>query len=130
VTPGSYLGWMHRPRHTSQAQKYAKELRAQMTLAEKALWMALRRKQTGAKFRRQVPIGLWIADFASLDPKIVIEVDDTSHEWRDETARTGYFEAVGFTVLRFGNREIAFEFDGAVALITRTVVDLRDSNSP
>lgn len=101
-----------------------------MTLAEKALWIALRRRQTGAKFRRQVPIGYWIADFASLDPKIVIEVDDTSHEWRDETARTDHFEALGFAVLRFDNRDIAFEFEGAVALITRTVVDLRESNSP
>ena len=98
-----------------------------MTLAEKSLWMALRRQQTGAKFRRQVPIGYWIADFASLDPKIVIEVDDTSHDWKDEAARTAYFEALGFLVLRFTNREVAFEHDGVVALIESAVTTLRNS---
>lgn len=98
-----------------------------MTLAEKSLWMALRRQQTGAKFRRQVPIGYWIADFASLHPKVVIEVDDTSHDWPDESARTGYLESLGFTVLRFTNREVAFEYAGVVELITNTVTTLRNS---
>ncbi|MDX1450198.1 MAG: endonuclease domain-containing protein [Acidimicrobiia bacterium] len=116
---------MHRPRHTTRAQAYAKDLRASMTPAEKALWVAIRRQQTGAKFRRQVPIGPWIVDFASFEPKIVVEVDDTSHDWKDEADRTEFLESRGFTVLRFTNRQAAFERDGVVAVIETTVATLR-----
>ena len=78
----------------------------------------------GARFRRQIPIGVWIVDFASLRPKIVIEVDDSSHEWRDETARTHYLESRGFVVLRFSNREVAQELDGVLEMIEQTISDL------
>ena len=67
---------------------------------------------------------MWIVDFASLQPKIVIEVDDSSHEWRDETARTNYLESRGFVVLRFSNRQVAQELDRVVEIITQTVSDL------
>jgi very-short-patch-repair endonuclease len=68
---------------------------------------------------------VWIVDFASLRPRIVIEVDDSSHEWRDETARTSYLESRGFFMLRFSNREVAQELDRVVEIITQTVSDLR-----
>ena len=54
----------------------ARRLRRDMTAAERTLWHAIRSKQlAGAKFRRQVPIGAYIADFASLEAKLLIEVD-------------------------------------------------------
>lgn len=51
-----------------------------MTISEARLWVAIRGGLVGARFRRQVPIGYWVADFASLNPRLVIEVDDTSHD--------------------------------------------------
>lgn len=85
-----------------------------MTISEASLWMGIRRRRLGVRFRRQVPIGKWIADFACLDPKIVIEVDDPSHELRDETARTEYLQRRGFLVLRYDNEEIAKQYNEVI----------------
>jgi very-short-patch-repair endonuclease len=88
-----------------------------MTISEARLWVAIRGSLVGARFRRQVPIGYWAADFASLNPRLVIEVDDTSHAFRDESIRTGYFALQGFPVLRFNNKRIAQELPEVVATI-------------
>lgn len=53
----------------------ARDLRQQMTDAERFLWSRLRRRFLGAKFRRQVPLGPFIVDFACMRSKLVIEVD-------------------------------------------------------
>ena len=112
------------PEHTDLAARRARRLRNSLTVSEARLWPHLKNQATGARFRRQVPIGVWIVDFASLRPKIVIEVDDSSHEWRDETARTNYLESRGFVVLRFSNREVAQELDGVLEMIEQTISDL------
>jgi len=102
----------------------------EMTISEAALWDGIRRKQTGARFRRQVPIGIWIADFASFSPKLVIEVDDESHDLRDETERTHDIESRGFTILRFDNEEIAQHPDDAVDTVRTWVEALRAGRDP
>ena len=96
-----------------------------MTVSEARLWKGTRNRSTGARFRRQVPIGHWIADFASLDPRLVIEVDDLSHELRDELVRTRYFRSQGFVILRFTNEQIAKELPEAVSRIERWVAFVR-----
>jgi very-short-patch-repair endonuclease len=116
---------MARPGHTASAARLAGELRTTMTVSEARLWRAIRKRSTGARFRRQVPIGHWIADFASFDPRLVVEVDDPSHEFRDESTRTRYFESQGFAVLRFTNRQIAQELPEAVGTIEVWVEHIR-----
>jgi very-short-patch-repair endonuclease len=74
------------------------------------VWAGLKGKAAGARFRRQVPIGPWIVDFCSFNPRLVVEIDDTSHEFRDESMRTEYLESLGFSVLRFTNERVAKEF--------------------
>jgi very-short-patch-repair endonuclease len=69
-------------------------------------------------------------DFASLQIRLVIEVDDTSHQRRDEWERTGYFESVGFRILRFTNREVAFDFDQVHRTVDRWVAALRRGRDP
>ncbi len=96
-----------------------------MTPGEARLWTIIRRSRLGARFRRQVPIGDWIADFACLGPKLVIEVDDQGHDLKDEGVRQCYFAAQGFTVLRFTNREIALEIEFAEADIRAEIARLR-----
>ncbi len=86
-------------------------------MSEARLWAAIKGGAAGARFRRQVPIGFWIADFASLNPRLVVEVDDTSHEFRDESMRTDYFNEQGFAVLRFTNKRIAQELPEVVGTI-------------
>ena len=96
-----------------------------MTVSEARLWAAIRGGSVGARFRRQVPIGYWIADLASLSPRLVIEVDDTSHEFRDESMRTDYFNSQGFSVLRFSNKRIAQELPEVVGTIESWVQHIR-----
>ena len=60
--------------------RFAKMLRTRSTDAERALWRRLRSRQiSGAKFRRQAPIGRYIVDFISYDARIVIELDGGQH---------------------------------------------------
>jgi very-short-patch-repair endonuclease len=86
----------------------ARVMRKAATPAETALWYLLRdRRFTGHKFRRQVPIGHYIADFLCFTDRLIIEVDGSQHAENDgDEARTRWLEAQGFRVLRFWNREI------------------------
>jgi very-short-patch-repair endonuclease len=69
-------------------------------------------------------------DFASFNPRLVIEVDDPSHDWGDETERTRYLEAAGFAVLRFTNKEIATDIDMAIRAVEYWVETLRSTGRP
>ena len=60
---------------TPQAQINARALRRDMTDAERKLWSGLRGEQLGFKLRRQHPLGNYIADFACLEPKLIVELD-------------------------------------------------------
>jgi len=65
------------------------------------------RRLTDLKFRRQAPLGPYIADFACFDPKLVIEADGSQHAGSTrDAARDAWFRARGFTVLRFWNHEV------------------------
>jgi very-short-patch-repair endonuclease len=130
LAAGRHAGRVARPRHTSAADCFARANRASLTPAEARMWSFLKGSQPGVRFRRQVPVGRWIADFASFQIRLVIEVDDTSHQWRDECERTGYFESVGFRILRFTNREVAFDFDQVHRTIDRWVAALRRGRDP
>jgi very-short-patch-repair endonuclease len=89
----------------------AKRLRASSTSAEEALWKRLRDRQfLGLKFRRQVPIGPYIADFYCHDRRLVLELDGGVHEderqkVHDEN-RDANLTALGYRILRFTNDEI------------------------
>ena len=78
-----------------------------MTISERAAWNELKGKKLGVKFRRQVVVGPYIVDFACFDPRLAIEIDDPSHDFRDETVRTRYIESRGFVMLRFTNEFVA-----------------------
>ncbi|AEG50795.1 protein of unknown function DUF559 [Sphingobium chlorophenolicum L-1] len=97
----------------------AKTLRRNATEAEKRLWNALREKLPEAKFRRQVPHGPYVADFLNFAAKLAIEVDGATHAERTEqdAARTRYFEAQGYQVLRFWNHEVLNNIGGVVTAI-------------
>jgi very-short-patch-repair endonuclease len=101
-----------------------------MTISEACLWDGLKGGAYGARFRRQVPIGIWIADFACFDPKLVIEVDDPTHDCRDEEERTRYFEKEGFVIFRCTNQEVAQDVGAVLESIAYWVVELRKGNRP
>ena len=90
-------------------QYYARELRRSATDAERMLWRKLRdRRFHGVKFRRQVHIGSYIADFCSLETKIIVELDGGGHAetMSYDIKRDHFLRMNGFTVLRFENHLI------------------------
>jgi very-short-patch-repair endonuclease len=100
----------------------ARQLRRDRSDAEKQLWYHLRgRQMDGHRFRRQVPIGSYIADFACLSARLVIEVDGGQHnEGTNETLdaqRTEWLKTKGYRVLRFGNSDLLTDIDS----VTETV---------
>ena len=96
---------------------FARSLRRNGTSAERRLWQGLRRKEVaGFRFRRQVVLAGIIADFASFDARLVIEVDGATHSTDEELARdamrTAALAAQGFALLRFTNDEVFHNFEG------------------
>jgi very-short-patch-repair endonuclease len=91
-----------------------------MTIAERKLWQALRDKQlNGHRFRRQHPIGKYIADFACIERKVVIELDGGQHQ--DHVAyddrRTAFLQENGWRVLRFWNNDALNNMEGVLSVI-------------
>jgi very-short-patch-repair endonuclease len=89
------------------------------TAAEEKLWRALRRLPIdGSHFRRQVPIGNFIADFACLSARLILEVDGSRHGTPTglsaDAERTAWLESKGFKVIRFWNSEIVENIDGVL----------------
>ncbi|MBI5789396.1 MAG: endonuclease domain-containing protein, partial [Candidatus Schekmanbacteria bacterium] len=70
----------------------ARELRKNLTDAERKLWQMLRLKQTGYKFRRQHPIGQFIVDFVCLEKKLIIEVDGSQHSEHADARRSQWLQ--------------------------------------
>src|SRR5258706_14196813 len=95
-------------------RRTAKRLRETTTGAEDLLWRRLRRFPiSGTHFRRQVPIGPYVADFACMAARLIIEVDGSQHgrddlRKRDE-GRTRWLEAEGYRVIRFWNNDLNHE---------------------
>ena len=120
--------WMGGSRGTMPNQN-ARQLRKNMTDAERALWRLLRQRQIlGLRFRRQVPIDHYIADFACLEIKLVIEADGGQHsESQTDKVRDAYLRSHGFYVLRIWNSFILTNSDGVHRIITETVERLKDA---
>jgi very-short-patch-repair endonuclease len=94
-------------------------LRANTTEAERKLWRALKDVPVeGTHFRKQVPIGPYVADFACLAAKLIIELDGGQHNRDDvsakDRARQQWLQAEGYRVLRFWNGEVSANLDGTI----------------
>ncbi len=101
------------PKSTSKARR----LRRDSTDPESTLWNLIRNRQLlGFKFRRQVPVGKYIADFACLERKLIIELDGGQHQEQTDydTERTEWLESQGYNVIRFWNSEIQEEIEGVL----------------
>ncbi|MBB4040202.1 very-short-patch-repair endonuclease [Microvirga flocculans] len=100
----------------------SRALRRNATDAEKALWRALKNIPVyGSHFRRQVPLGPYVADFACLKARLIIELDGGQHA-EDEVAardehRTRWLESEGYRVMRFWNAELSKNMPGVLDTI-------------
>ena len=102
-------------------KEFAKENRREMTESERVLWEALRKLNCGYHFRRQHPIGDYIADFICLKRMLVIEVDGGYHsepvQQQSDQWRTEFLENKGYTVIRFKNEDITYNLSKVIARI-------------
>jgi len=88
------------------------------------LWARLRGNQLhGLKFRRQVPIGPYVADFFCHELRLVLELDGSVHEEKaqiaHDTNRDANLNALGYRVLRFTNQQIAEDLDAVLESIAQ-----------
>ncbi|PTE08485.1 endonuclease domain-containing protein [Mesorhizobium helmanticense] len=97
-------------------RKNAKSMRRVMTDAELKLWNELRaHRLMGLSFRRQVPIGPYIVDFACPTHRLIVEVDGSQHAYAEQVERdaerSAYLKSSGWTILRFWNDDVLRDID-------------------
>jgi very-short-patch-repair endonuclease len=100
----------------------ARDLRTNMTEAERKLWSALKSRQLGSyKFSRQIIVGPYIADFICLSQKLIIELDGGQHGLDEgiiyDAARTAFLEREGYHVMRFWNNDVLTNIEGVLEMI-------------
>ena len=100
---------------TAGARQRARSLRQNMTEVERRIWQMLRSHQmAGYRFRRQVPIGRYIADFVCHETRLIVKIDGGQHDRASpqEAERSGFLQSEGYRILRFWNNEVLANLDG------------------
>lgn len=108
----------------------SKQLRKQMTPEELRLWYLFRgRRFFGYKFRRQMPIGTYIVDFACFKAKLIVELDGGQHQNEEayDLRRTAFLNANGWEVLRFWNNEFRANEEEVMMVILQRLQSLMPS---
>jgi very-short-patch-repair endonuclease len=109
-----------RIRALSPVQERARELRREMTPAEKILWAQLRNRDlAGFKFRRQHPLERFIVDFYCAACRLIVEIDGDIHDLQQErdAVRTEALEAQGYRIIRFRNEQVLNHLETVLAAI-------------
>ena len=108
---------------TKEKLQRAKELRRDMTPAEKILWQKLRANKLGVHFRRQQVIAGFIVDFYCHKAELVIEVDGDIHalQQEEDARREKVFSEMGLRIVRFRNEEVMRDLSAVVGKINKLV---------
>ncbi len=125
-------GTLMRNQSTPTAQTHARTLRREMTDSERKLWSGLRSEQLSVKFRHQHPLGTHIADFACLEPKLIVELDGSQHvnQAAYDERRDAFFRCQGFAVLRFASNEPFLNLEGVLSVIVGQILALSHAVPP
>ena len=114
-------------RISHEMRQRARELRKSSTPAEQKLWQALRNRNLGDyKFRRQHPIGAYIADFFCAEVGLIVEVDGGGHldQMVYDQDRTDWLEGQVYHVIRFWNDDVLYHLDEVTLEIRHTCEQL------
>ena len=108
---------------TKEKLQRAKELRHEMTPAEKILWQELRGNKLGVHFRRQQVIAGFIVDFYCHKAGLVVEVDGDIHDLQQEedARRERVLREMGLGIVRFGNEEVVRDLSAAVVKMRESI---------
>ena len=106
-----------------QKRDVARTLRSNATDVETIMWKLLRgRRLAGVKFRRQLPIGPFVADFACVQHKLIIELDGGQHvESAADMKRDAYLTANGWRILRFWNNDVIANREGVLERMLQAI---------
>jgi len=113
--------------YNNKLKERARELRKNMTPAEKKLWFGYL-KHSEYRFLRQKPIGNYIADFYCASKKLIIEVDGDTH-FTDEAIeydhiRTAYLNSLGIIVIRVNNNDVYNNFSGVCRELNEKITSI------
>jgi very-short-patch-repair endonuclease len=106
-----------------QKRDAARTLRRNLTDAERKMWRLLRdRRLAGVKFRRQVPIGPFVANFASVEHGLVVELDGGQHaESAYDAQRDRFLAGEGWRVVRFWNNDVMQNSEGVLEMLLQAL---------
>jgi len=112
--------------YNKNLKQYARQLRENMTDAERRLWAKIRMKQLrGCQFYRQKPIGDYIVDFYCPRAKLVVEIDGSQHLVGEtiqyDKIRDDYLNSLGLRVLRFTNADVLKNIKGVVERVKNEI---------
>lgn len=107
----------------------AKDLRKNMTDAEMVVWLYLKQGIEGCRFRRQHPVGIYIADFYCHKVKLIVEIDGSIHNREDviekDKVRADDLENWGYKLMRFTNEQVTNNMEVVLEKITEKVRELK-----
>lgn len=111
--------------NSPDTRDFAREQRGMPTRAEELVWNALRaRRFNGLKFKRQMPIGRYVADFCCFERRLIVELDGDVHDSEEARRRDGvrdaWLRAEGYQIVRLQNELVLGNLDIALAKITES----------
>jgi BirA family biotin operon repressor/biotin-[acetyl-CoA-carboxylase] ligase len=115
--------------YTNRTKALARVLRKSENEPEAKLWNKVRGRQLGVRFRRQVPIGKFVVDFASLEIKLIVEIDGIQHQSdtgrRADAIRDAFLCENSFRVMRFSNDDVHSNVEDVADQILATIQELK-----
>ena len=114
----------------AESYERARTMRKALTPPEARLWVALKGRQLGVRFRRQHPIPPYVADFCVVSARLVVELDGSQHCEEIDTARTRFLESQGWHVLRFWNNDGLRQTEAVLDAIWNAINDRTLSPTP
>jgi len=121
--------------YNKSLQPYANALRKNFTKAEACLWKYVlkARQMKNCQFRRQRPVGRYIADFMCKELKLIIEVDGSTHHreevYANDVIRQKELERLGFFVLRFTDEQVLKKINNVALEIERWIEEFENKNN-
>lgn len=112
--------------HTKDALRTAKRLRSEMSLPEVLLWRILRTRPLGVKFRRQHPVGGYVADFYCAERRLIVEIDGIAHDISDrperDARRDEWMRSCGMEVIRIPASDVLRDSESVASSLARLCV--------
>lgn len=117
---------------SGRMRRFAGSMRRKPTDAERKLWGALREMdRLGFHWRRQAPIGPYVADFACLGSNLIVEVDGSQHLDSDhDEKRDAWLESRGFRILRFWNIDVLKNLEGCADAVYEALMESATRGGP